>query len=57
MLHSDDDIALFMSCTDITVGFDNFFQRKAPIYSRFYLPGLNQLFESKQVFYLFFGPG
>ena len=45
MRHSDDDISCFVSCFDIPVSLGDLFQRIAAIDDRFYLAGLNQLFE------------
>ena len=45
MLHSYDDISLFVSFFDIPVSLGNLFQRIASIYDRFYLPRLNKLYE------------
>ena len=39
----ENDIALFLSCVDIPVGFGSLFQRIASIDDRFYLSRLNQL--------------
>ena len=50
MLHSDDDISLFVPCFDIPVSLGNLFQRIASIDDRFYLPRLNKLPEENQIF-------
>ena len=53
MLHSDDDISLFVPFFDIPVRLGHLFQRIASIDDRFYLSCLNQLCEEEQVFRLF----
>jgi hypothetical protein len=50
MLHSDDDIPLFVSCFDIPVRLGSLRQRIAPIDDRFDLPLLNKLSEENQIF-------
>jgi len=45
MFHSYYYISLFVSFFDIPVSLGNLFQRIASINDRFYLPGLNKLFE------------
>ena len=50
MLHSDDDISLFVSCFDIPVRLGHLFQRIASIDDRFYLPRLDQLCEEDKIF-------
>jgi len=47
MLHSDDDVSLFVSLFDIPVCRDNLVQRIAPINDRFELSSLNELFEEQ----------
>jgi hypothetical protein len=47
MLHSDGYISHLLSCFDTAVGLGSLFQRIGPIYDRFKLSRLNQLFEEE----------
>ena len=53
LFHSDDYIALFVSCIDIPVGFGSLFQRIASIDDGVYLSRLNQLCEELDVLRVF----
>jgi hypothetical protein len=50
VLHSYDNIALFVPLFNIPVSLDNLFQRIAQVNDRSYFPRFDQLFQENQIF-------